>query len=467
MLLPVVLAGGVGSRLWPVSRALAPKQFARFQGRANTFFQETVLRLGCVVGAENPLVICNEGYRFLVAEQLRELGLSQPGKGGASILLEPVSRNTAAAAALAAFHAISAKQDPVLLVLPSDHIISNSQTLLEAIEVGNKLAEEGHLVTFGVTPDSPETGYGYIERGEPLLQEGAWVVKKFTEKPDRQLAEQFIESNSHSWNSGMFMFRASVYLNQLNLLAPDIYMGCKHSYEAANLNPDFISIPLEPFSKCRAKSIDFAVMEKAKKAAVISLDAGWNDIGSWDAMWQLESKDGDGNSIEGDVFTSNVQGCLIHSKSRLIAAVGLSDVVIVETADAVLVASREQAQSVKELVSQMEFANKDEAHNHVKVDCPWGISELLCRRPDHQITHLFVSPRACVPSASQCHVAEQLFVVKGSVEISIGDKFYPIGAGGSAFIPADAGYSLVNKSDCATELLKVQLGVNICEQKST
>ena len=202
MLLPVVLAGGVGSRLWPVSRALAPKQFARFQGRANTFFQETVLRLGCVVGAENPLVICNEGYRFLVAEQLRELGLSQPGKGGASILLEPVSRNTAAAAAL----------------------ISNSQTLLEAIEVGNKLAEEGHLVTFGVTPDSPETGYGYIERGEPLLQEGAWVVKKFTEKPDRQLAEQFIESNSHSWNSGMFMFRASVYLNHLNLLAPEAFL---------------------------------------------------------------------------------------------------------------------------------------------------------------------------------------------------------------------------------------------------
>jgi mannose-1-phosphate guanylyltransferase/mannose-6-phosphate isomerase len=250
-------------------------------------------------------------------------------------------------------------------------------------------------------------------------------------------------------------------------LAPDIYTSCKHSYESANLNPDFISIPLEPFSKCRAKSIDFAVMEKTEKAAVISLDAGWNDIGSWDAMWQLESKDGDGNSIKGDVFTSNMQGCLIHSKSRLIAAVGLSDVVIVETADAVLVASREQAQSVKELVSQMEFANKDEAHNHVKVDCPWGISELLCRRPDHQITHLFVSPRACVPSASQCHVAEQLFVVKGSVEISIGDKFYPIGAGDSAFIPADAGYSLVNKSDCATELLKVQLGVNICEQKST
>ena len=426
-----------------------------------------MLRLGCVVGAEKPLVICNEGHRFLVAEQLRVLGLSQPGKGGASILLEPVSRNTAAAAALAAFHAISAKQDPVLLVLPSDHIISNSQTLLEAIEVGNKLAEEGHLVTFGVMPDSPETGYGYIERGEPLLQEGAWVVKKFTEKPDRKLAEQFIKSNSHSWNSGMFMFRASVYLNHLNLLAPDIYMGCKHSYESANLNTDFISIPLEPFSKCRAKSIDFAVMEKAEKAAVISLDAGWNDIGSWDAMWQRESKDGDGNSIEGDVFTSNVQGCLIHSKSRLIAAVGLSDVVIVETADAVLVASREQAQSVKELVSQMEFANKDEAHNHVKVDCPWGISELLCRRPDHQITHLFVSPGACVPSASQCHVAEQLFVVKGSVEISIGDNIYPIGAGGSAFIPADAGYSLVNKSDCATELLKVQLGVNICEQKST
>ena len=467
MLLPVVLAGGVGSRLWPVSRALAPKQFARFQGRANTFFQETVLRLGCVVGAENPLVICNEGYRFLVAEQLRELGLSQPGKGGASILLEPVSRNTAAAAALAAFHAISAKQDPVLLVLPSDHIISNSQTLLEAIEVGNKLAEEGHLVTFGVMPDSPETGYGYIERGEPLLQEGAWVVKKFTEKPDRKLAEQFIKSNSHSWNSGMFMFRASVYLNHLNLLAPDIYMGCKHSYESANLNTDFISIPLEPFSKCRAKSIDFAVMEKAEKAAVISLDAGWNDIGSWDAMWQRESKDGDGNSIEGDVFTSNVQGCLIHSKSRLIAAVGLSDMVIVETADAVLVASRKQAQLVKELVSQIEFANKDETHNHLKVDCPWGVSELLGRLPDHQITHLFVSPRACVPSASQCHVAEQLFVVKGSVEISIGDNIYPIGAGGSAFIPADAGYSLVNKSDCATELLKVQLGVNICEQKST
>jgi mannose-1-phosphate guanylyltransferase/mannose-6-phosphate isomerase len=467
MLLPVVLAGGVGSRLWPVSRALAPKQFARFPGRANTFFQETVLRLGCVVGAESPLVICNEEHRFLAAEQLRQLGLSLPGKGGASILLEPVSRNTAAAAALAAFHAISASQDPVLLVLPSDHIINNSQALLEAVEVGNKLAEEGHLVTFGVTPDSPETGYGYIEQGEPLLQEGAWVVKNFIEKPDRELAEQFIASNSFSWNSGMFMFRASVYLNQLNLLAPDIYTSCKHSYESANLNPDFISIPLEPFSKCRAKSIDFAVMEKTEKAAVISLDAGWNDIGSWDAMWQLESKDGDGNSIKGDVFTSNMQGCLIHSKSRLIAAAGLSDVVIVETADAVLVASREQAQSVKELVSQMEFANKDEAHNHVKVDCPWGISELLCRRPDHQITHLFVSPRACVPSASQCHVAEQLFVVKGSVEISIGDKFYPIGAGDSAFIPADAGYSLVNKSDCATELLKVQLGVNICKQKST
>lgn len=480
MILPVVLAGGVGSRLWPVSRALLPKQFAHLPGQTNTLFQETVLRLDEIVGTMKPLVICHEEHRFLAAEQLRQLEPSQlelsqlerrqHDSAEASILLEPISRNTAPAVAVAAFHATSTNQDPVLLILPSDHIITNSQALSDAIEVGLTLAEEGHLVTFGVTPVSPETGYGYIERGQPLAQDGAWVVKEFKEKPHREVAEQFIASDSHFWNSGMFMFRASAYLNQLELLAPDIYSSCKHSYEAANPNPDFISIPLEPYAKCRDRSIDYAVMEKTEKAAVISLAAGWNDLGSWDAMWQLQSKDDEGNSIEGDVFTAQVQRCLIHSESRLVAAVGLSDMVIVETADAVLVTTREQAQSVKEVVAQIEFAHRDEAYSHTKVHakigCSWGNYELLFKCSGYQIIRLFVSPGASYPSTSLSHTAEQLFLLKGGAELSHGDSVFSLVAGDSTSIPAGTQYVLANESNSSIELIKVQLKVNICEDES-
>lgn len=461
MLLPVVLAGGAGSRLWPVSRTSLPKQFAHLPGQANTLFQETVLRLDGITEAQDPLVICHEEHRFLAAEQLRQLD-----KSASSILLEPIARDTAPALALAALHGTCGNDDPILLVLPADHVIANSAALLSTIEAGLNLAEQGHLVTFGVSPASPETGYGYIALGEPLLLQDAWIVKEFKEKPNRELAEQFIASGCHLWNSGMFMFRASVYLNQLNLFAPDIYLNCKKAYAAANLTADFISIPLAPLADCRAQSIDFAVMEKTEKAAVISLDAGWNDVGSWDAMWQLQSKDDEGNSIEGDVFAVEVKRSLIHSESRLVAAVGLNDVIIVETADAVLVASAEKAQLVKEAVSQIELAKRVETYSHAKVACAWGYYELISERQGYRITCLNVAPGALMPPTFQCHSAGQLFMVKGSAEVSLNDKLLTLAAGDSICIAIAAKYAIANRGDSTIELIKVQLGYNIREHET-
>lgn len=468
MVIPVVLAGGVGSRLWPVSRALLPKQFVHLPGRANTLFQDTVLRLQDAAGLQNPLVICNEDHRFLAAEQLRQLDAT-----AASIILEPHSRNTAPAAALAALHATAENQDPLLLLLPADHIIKDSMALLDTLAIGIELAEEGNLLTFGVMPDSANTGYGYIERGEPLqlqkavnaAEQGPWRVKKFTEKPALKLATQFLEGKRHLWNSGMFMFRASVYLNQLNQFAPDIYRACLRSFEARTSDSQFVTIPQDQFALCRSESIDFAVMEKTEKAAVIPLNAGWDDLGSWDAMWQTQAKNEHGNAISGDVFASEVQRCLIHSESRLVAAVGLSDAVIVETADAVLVSSRERAQGVKEIVNLLESVHREEVRNPTKVTRPWGSFEMLMRRPGYELRHLVLVPGAELSINRQRLSVEQVTLLKGSLEINIAGNTISLEAGDSTSIPAAVNYQLVNRNEAAVELIQVQVGETLEESE--
>lgn len=335
MLLPVIMAGGTGSRLWPMSRELYPKQFLRLYGQ-NSMLQETITRLSGLEIHE-PMVICNEEHRFLVAEQLRQLN-----KLSNNIILEPVGRNTAPAIALAALQATRHGDDPLMLVLAADHIINNQPVFHDAIRVAEQYADEGHLVTFGIVPNAPETGYGYIQRGVALTDSAhtPYQVARFVEKPDRERAEAYLASGEYYWNSGMFMFRAKKYLSELAKFRPDILEACQAAVNAADNGSDFISIPHDIFCECPDESVDYAVMEKTADAVVVGLDADWSDVGSWSALWEVSPKDEQGNVLSGDAWVHNSENCYINSDEKLLAAIGVENLVIVSTKDAVLVMNR-------------------------------------------------------------------------------------------------------------------------------
>lgn len=449
-LLPVIMAGGAGSRLWPLSRQLNPKQLLKLCGES-TLLQQTLTRLHGLQ-AFPPSIICNYDHRFMVAEQLRQLGVQ-----GGSILLEPVGRNTAPAIALAALNALAKGDDPVLLVLAADHYIAHQDVFHQAVKAAARLAEQDKLVTFGVVPVRPETGYGYIQRGDGLELEG-FEVARFVEKPDLVRASEYIQSGDYYWNSGMFMFRASVYLNALEMFRPDILAACKGALEKSLKDMDFIRVDAEAFAACPEDSIDYAVMEKTTEAAVVPLDAGWSDIGSWSALWEIGDKDGNGNVCKGDVLAFNTQNSLIHAEHKLVATVGVENLVVVETKDAVLVVHKDKVQDVKKVVEAIKNSGRHEHMNHREVYRPWGVYDSIEAGERYQVKRISVSPGAKLSVQMHHHRAEHWVVVSGTARVTNGEKTFLVTENESTFIPIGEVHALENPGKIPLELIEVQSG---------
>ncbi|MGI9246552.1 MAG: mannose-1-phosphate guanylyltransferase/mannose-6-phosphate isomerase, partial [Steroidobacteraceae bacterium] len=420
MLTPLILSGGSGTRLWPLSRELYPKQLLPLVG-TRTMLQETAARVIGLPALAAPIVVCNESHRFMVAEQLREC--DAPAQ---AIILEPVGRNTAPAVAVAALVALeqarsgkagAADADPVLLVLPADHVLRDVAAFRQAVMTGRAAAEAGKLVTFGVVPDRAETGYGYIRRrkaADGAAKAGFHPVQEFVEKPDAATAQGYIDSGEYYWNSGMFMFRAGIYLAELKRHAPAMLAACEAAVKAAKRDLDFTRLPAEEFAACPSDSIDYAVMEKTAAAVVVPLDAGWSDVGSWSALQDALPRDGHGNVATGDVLVEDSNGCYLHSTSRLIAAVGLRDHVVVETKDAVLVAPRDRVQDVKQLVAQLKQQGRYETALHREVFRPWGSNDSIDNGGRFQVKRLIVKPGASMSLQMHHHRAEHWIVVSGT-----------------------------------------------------
>ena len=453
MLIPVILAGGVGSRLWPASRSLQPKQFIEFPNMQGSLFQNTLSRLEGLSDLEDPIVVCNNDHRFLVAEQLRQLG-----KEHSNILLEPIGRNTAPAVALAALCALQNSADPFLLILPADHVIEDQTAFQQAIAQALQSAKQGKLATFGIVPSVAETGYGYINKGAQLASGNGYCVEQFVEKPNQETAQAYLDSGNYFWNSGMFLFSASTYLQELKRHAPDIFESCHQAYASLESSEDFQRIPEPIFASCRSDSIDYAVMEKTASAVVVPLEAGWNDLGAWDAMWEVQAKDEQGNALSGDVLTFDVQDSYIQSQSRLVAVAGVRDVVVVETADAVLVTQRSQAQSVKHLVKQLQDHEREEGTLHRLVYRPWGSYESLSSRPGYQVKHLVINAGASISLQLHHKRAEHWIGLKGVALVTCGNKEFELQPNESTYIPVGSKHRLTNTSNQPVEIIEVQMG---------
>ena len=454
MIIPVVLSGGAGTRLWPLSRELYPKQLLPLAG-AQTMLQETLCRLEGTADLGTPLVVCNEAHRFMVAEQLRSIG-----RPAAAILLEPVGRNTAPAVAVAALQALAGGGDPLLLVLPADHVIGDPAALRAAVAAAAEAAAGGRLVTFGIVPTAAETGYGYIRARASLQRPAAAALKveAFVEKPDAQTARAYVDSGEYYWNSGMFLFRASTYLQQLEQFAPEILRCCRASLAAAVADLDFIRLGAEAFAACPGNSIDYAVMEKTAAAAVIPLAAGWSDVGSWSALWEVGEKDNQGNVAHGDVLTVGAENCYLHAGSRLVAVVGLEAVVVVETADAVLVAAKDRVQEVKEIVARLKDQGREEALLHRRVNRPWGTYECIGDAPRYQVKKIVVNPGATLSLQLHHHRAEHWVVVRGTARVTRGEEVFVISENQSTYIPLGVVHRLENPGRIPLELIEVQSG---------
>lgn len=468
MITPVILSGGSGTRLWPLSRELYPKQLLPLAGEY-TMLQQTLLRLqGVEVG--EPLVVCNEEHRFLVAEQLRELP-----DGGGTILLEPCGRNTAPAVAVAALQAISSGADPVLLVLPADHLIRDVALFQQTLALACQHAEAGRLVTFGIVPDKPETGYGYIraDRNRPLTADSdppvkgqnpaevgaeAFPIASFVEKPDLATAESYLASGDYYWNSGMFLFRASRYLKELEQFAPDILSACRKAHASIQADLDFLRLDTEAFTACPSDSIDYAVMEKTAEGVVIPLAAGWNDIGSWSALWDVGSKNASGNVHHGDVLVEDVHDSYFYSDGRLIAAIGVDNLVVVDTKDALLVADRRHVQDVKKIVDQLKARQRDEVRHHRRVNRPWGDYESLNLGERFQVKRITVKPGASSSLQIHHHRSEHWVVVRGTANVTLGDEQRLVSENESIYIPIGQKHRIANPGKLPLELIEVQTG---------
>ncbi|RPI14986.1 MAG: mannose-1-phosphate guanylyltransferase/mannose-6-phosphate isomerase [Lysobacterales bacterium] len=461
MLVPVILSGGSGTRLWPLSRELFPKQLLPLVGE-HTMLQQTVARVTGVADLGRPIVVCNESHRFMVAEQLRAAGT--PAQ---AIVLEPVGRNTAPAVAVAALVALERAgathpgavvpaDDPVLLVLPADHVIRDVEAFRVAVAAGRGAAEQGKLVTFGVVPDRPETGYGYIQRGQG--GESVHPVDRFVEKPDLSTAERYVASGEYYWNSGMFMFRARAYLGELGRHAPEILAACERAFAGATRDLDFTRLPADVFASCPSDSIDYAVMEKTASAVVVPLDAGWSDVGSWSALQDALPTDARGNVFSGDVITADTSGSYLHSTHRLIAAVGLRDHVVVETKDAVLVAPRDKVQDVKALVSELKAQGRYETTLHREVFRPWGSYDSIDQGDRFQVKRLVVKPGASMSLQLHHHRAEHWIVVSGTARITRGEETFLLGENESTFIPMGTRHRIENPGKVTLHIIEVQSG---------
>lgn len=451
MLLPVIMAGGSGSRLWPLSRQLNPKQFLPLVGQNESMLQATVRRLDGL-GAEVPRLICNEKHRFLAAEQLRQIGLEE-----ARILLEPVGRNTAPAVALAALQAIDTGEDPFLLVLAADHLIQDVEAFHASVRAAMVLAEAGNLVTFGIVPVYPEVGYGYIQKGQPIGNEG-FAVSRFVEKPDLATAKEYLASGEHFWNSGMFMFRASCYLRELEAFQPEIIDACRQALAGCEEDLHFTRLDSSAFTKCPDVSIDYAVMEKTAHAVMVPLNAQWSDIGSWSALWDVSEKDGDGNVLKGDILQESSTHNYIHAEHRLVTAVGVEGLVIVETKDAVLVAQKSKVQDVKKIVDQLKRQQRHEHVDHREVYRPWGVYDCIDNGPRYQVKRITVNPGAKLSVQMHHHRAEHWVVVSGTAKVTNGEKTYLVTENQSTYIPIGQVHALENPGVIPLELIEVQSG---------
>ena len=455
-LVPVILCGGSGTRLWPLSRATYPKQFLRLLG-ASSLLQDTMARLVGIDGVKPALLVCNESSRFIAAEQLREIGIND-----AKIMLEPMRRNTAPAIAIAALEAMADGDDAILLVLPSDHVIKDQAAFLKVIAQAQEAAQRCQLVTFGITPRGPDTAYGYI-RAAAAAPGQAQTVLQFVEKPDRASAEAYLASGNYYWNSGMFVFRASRYIEELTRYQPAIVAACRAALELAKTDLDFVRIDSAAYDGCPDIAIDYAVMEHTEHACVIALDAGWSDIGSWASVWDVADKDGANNALLGDVLLQDCENCLVHGTSRLITAVGMRDTVIVETADAVLVINTRRAQDTKQLVEQLVTQARPEVAQHREVLRPWGSYDAIGNGKRFQVKRIMVKPGAKLSLQMHHHRAEHWVVVKGTAKITNGEKVFLLTENQSTYIPLGVVHSLENPGKIALELIEIQSGAYLGE----
>lgn len=444
----VIMAGGNGSRLWPLSRSLYPKQFLKLNTE-RSMLQTTINRVKPL--SDHPsLIVCNEEHRFITAEQARQETTDF------EILLEPVGRNTAPAIALAAIHALTKQEDPLLLVLPADHLIKDEVGFRDVVASSLLLAEKGFLVTFGVVPTVPETGYGYICTGNK--EDIGYLVKDFVEKPNESLAKEYIDSGNHYWNSGMFLFKASCYLSELKKYRPDIYMVCEKTMSKAEVDLDFIRISEHHFNNCPQESIDYAVMEKTDKAIMVPLTAGWSDIGSWSSLWEVSDKDSSGNVVSGDVIAQESSNCIIKSTNKLIATIGVSETVIIETSDAVLVADKKHVNKLKDVVKTIESLGRDEHKIHREVFRPWGKYETVDIGERYQVKRITVKPKHRLSVQKHYHRSEHWVVVSGSALVGKGDEEKLITENESIYIPLGCIHWLENPSIVPLELIEIQVG---------
>ncbi|MEZ2419362.1 mannose-1-phosphate guanylyltransferase/mannose-6-phosphate isomerase [Luteibacter sp. RCC_6_2] len=452
MLIPLILSGGSGTRLWPISRRNLPKQFLSLAGK-ETLFQQTVQRSVALPEASAPIVVAADDHRFLAAEQLQELGVTN-----ANILLEPVARNTAPAIAVGALQALDRDLDALILVLPADHLIGDTEAFTSAVTRARSLAEQGWLVTFGIRPDRAETGFGYIRRGD-ALEGDTFKVEQFVEKPRLDVAKTYLASGEYDWNSGMFLFRASRYLDELQHHAPAMLEAAKAALKKANTDLDFVRLDAEAFAAAPNDSIDYAVMEKTSHAAIVPISCGWSDIGSWDALWLAADKDANGNHVEGDVITLDTEGSLIHSHDRhLVATIGLKDVVVVTTPDATLVARRDASQEVKKVVDQLKASGRSEHDLHRVVRRPWGSYDSLESGDRFQVKRIVVKPGAALSLQMHHHRAEHWIVVKGVAEVTCDEKVFLLAENESTYLPLGSRHRLRNPGKVPVELIEVQSG---------
>lgn len=458
MLIPVILAGGSGTRLWPLSRESHPKQFiSLFDGQS--LFQSTLARVARLQDAGTPIVMGSEQHRFLIAEQVR-----QSARPDCSIILEPIFKGTAPALALAAMHALNTHdEDVLLLVLPSDHVISEIEGFIETVNEGINVAQKGKLVTFGIEPTHPETGYGYIQKGEPLASGKGFTIGQFVEKPTLSLAENYIKSQQYWWNSGMFLFSAGAFVQELLLHDPQIYHAAKAAYLEAQFSEDFIRPNTREFEKSPIDSIDYAVMEKTVNGAMIPLQSAWNDVGAWDALADLMAKDHQGNALHGDVITSHTNNSFIQANHRLVVAVGLDNVVVVETPDAVLILDKSKAQDIKPIVNQMrDNARKEVIFNH-RVNRPWGAFESIDSGDRFQVKRITVAVDQKLSLQRHHHRSEHWVVVKGTARVTRGEEVFLLSENQSTYIPIGVNHRLENVGKIPLEIIEVQSGAYLGE----
>jgi mannose-1-phosphate guanylyltransferase/mannose-6-phosphate isomerase len=460
-IIPVVLSGGSGTRLWPMSRAALPKQLLPLVSGLS-MLQETLDRLAGWVEIDAPIVVCGNDHRFMVAEQLRELNITAK-----SIMLEPIGRNTAPAIAAAAM-TLADEPEALMLVLPADHVIRDVVAFELAVKRASVAAAAGHLVTFGIQPNSPETGYGYIQSGAVISHsEGCFEVNRFVEKPNLETAESYIKSGDFFWNSGMFLFKPSIYLAELTKYKPQIIQQVQLAVQNSNHDLDFCRLEEKAFSASPSDSIDYAVMEKTSLAALVPVDIGWSDVGSWAALWDVQARDDDGNHLRGDVFTLDVQDSLIRSESRFVAAIGLNDLIIVETSDAILVASKDYAQEVKKVVDYLKLNARSEHEEHSRVYRPWGWYECIDNGDRFKVKRIMVKPGGKLSLQMHHHRAEHWVVVSGTALVTRDGSDEVLTENQSTYIPIGVKHRLENSGKLPLHLIEVQSGGYLGEDDIT